>query len=198
MSTLIPIPAGSIATVVTYLEMAPVAPPNPRSLDLPDFALHTVPHLTPTRYKALFRAVGADWLWYSRLRATDEEIAAILSHPLNTLFGLSVGCGAEEFCGLLELYRHPEDTVEICFLGVIPSMIGHGAGRFLLAQAIDIARCTSARRIWLQTCTLDHPNALDFYRAAGFRAYKRQIELAVDPRLDGTLPREAAPQVPIV
>ena len=36
------------------------------------------------------------------------------------------------------------------------------------------------RRVWLHTCTLDHPAALGFYVKHGFRPYRRAIEVADD------------------
>jgi hypothetical protein len=40
-------------------------------------------------------------------------------------------------------------------------------------------------RFWVHTCTLDHPNALAFYMRSGFVPFRRQIEIAPDPRLQG-------------
>jgi hypothetical protein len=54
------------------------------------------------------------------------------------------------------------------------------------------------QRIWVHTCTSDHPAALGFYRKMGFVPYKRAIEIADDPRLTGELPRTAAGHVPVV
>ncbi|MFL5217644.1 MAG: GNAT family N-acetyltransferase, partial [Microvirga sp.] len=53
-------------------------------------------------------------------------------------------------------------------------------------------------RLWVHTCSLDHPRAVAFYLGAGFRPYKRAIEVADDPRLTGDLPRDAEPQVPLI
>ena len=54
------------------------------------------------------------------------------------------------------------------------------------------------RRVWVHTCTLDHPRALSFYLQAGFVAYERAVEVADDPRLTGEAPRTAAPHVPVI
>jgi hypothetical protein len=54
------------------------------------------------------------------------------------------------------------------------------------------------RRFWLHTCTLDHPRALAFYIRSGFVPFRYQVEIMPDPRLDGTLPADAAPGVPII
>jgi hypothetical protein len=53
-------------------------------------------------------------------------------------------------------------------------------------------------RVFLHTCTLDHPRALAFYLRNGFTAYKRAIEVAPDPRLTGDAPAHAAPHVPVI
>jgi len=53
-------------------------------------------------------------------------------------------------------------------------------------------------RLTVHTCTLDSPAALPFYLRSGFRAVRRAVEVAPDPRLDGTLPPEAGSQAPIL
>ena len=77
-------------------------------------------------------------------------------------------------------------------------MIGQGAGKYLMAKALTAAWATNPSRVWVHTCTLDHPNALPFYIKAGFIPYKRAIEIADDPRLTGEAPRTAAPHIPIL
>jgi GNAT superfamily N-acetyltransferase len=88
--------------------------------------------------------------------------------------------------------------VEIGFFGVTPDLVGAGFGSSLMAFAIDRAWDASPARVFLRTCTYDHPRALPFYLKVGFRAYKRAIEIADDPRLTGVLPVSAAPDVPII
>jgi GNAT superfamily N-acetyltransferase len=92
--------------------------------------------------------------------------------------------------------RFPD--VEIAFLGVVPTLLGKGAGRYLMNRALEIAWGRNPRRLTVHTCTLDHPRALEFYLRSGFAPYARSIEIADDPRLRGHLPRTAAPQVPIL
>jgi hypothetical protein len=64
--------------------------------------------------------------------------------------------------------------------------------------ALRRAWAARPRRLWVHTCTLDHPAALAFYQRSGFVAYRRQVEIDDDPRLDGTLPADAAPHVPLI
>jgi hypothetical protein len=50
----------------------------------------------------------------------------------------------------------------------------------------------------VHTCSLDHPAALPSYLRAGFRPVRRAFESFPDPRLSGLLPRDAAPQIPLL
>jgi GNAT superfamily N-acetyltransferase len=186
------LPPGKIAAVVTFLEMRerplrPVTPAGP-------FGLTPIGDDTD-RYRALFRRVGAPWLWFSRLVMPEPELRAILDDPAVEPLALRAG---DADIGLLELdFRHA-GACEIAFLGIAPEAIGTGAGRFLIETAIERAWARPIARLWVHTCSLDHPRAVAFYRGAGFRPYKRAIEVADDPRLTGDLPRDAAPQVPLI
>jgi hypothetical protein len=65
-------------------------------------------------------------------------------------------------------------------------------------HAVTRAWQTPIARLWLHTCTLDDPRALDFYMRTGFRSFRRQIFIADDPRLTMGLPTSAAPHVPLI
>ena len=126
---------------------------------------------------------------------TDTELAAIIHAPGVEVYAL-VADGRDE--GLLELdFREPRQC-ELTYFGVTAGLIGTGAARFLMNRALEIAWSRDVGRVWVHTCTLDHPSAVAFYQRSGFRAFRRQIEIADDPRLDGTAPRTAAKHVPII
>lgn len=195
MSEFLDITAGKIAAVVTTLEMRILPPPDADGLARSDLMLRQVEQPALEWYRALFRAVGAPWLWFSRLRLNDGELGAILHDPAVAVYALVEGTRE---IGLLELDFRRAGAVELAFLGVVPEAIGCGAGRFLMAHAIELVRARGSDRFWVHTCTLDHPKALDFYLRAGFTPTRRQVEITDDPRLDGTLPRDCAPDVPII
>ena len=50
--------------------------------------------------------------------------------------------------------------------------IGQGLGRYFIQWAVDKAWSYGPRRLWLHTCTLDHPRALPNYLKAGFAIYQ--------------------------
>lgn len=185
---------GHVASVVTDLEMR--ARPAPANSTLPaGFTLAPATQIGLEAYRALFRKVGADWLWYSRLFMADAELAGILAH---TDVEILIVRGAQQDVGLLELDFRVPGECELTFLGLTPDCTGQGLGRALMQQAIERAWSRPIARMWVHTCTYDHPSALRFYIQAGFTPYAVRVEVQVDPRLTGHLPRDAAPQVPVI
>jgi GNAT superfamily N-acetyltransferase len=146
-------------------------------------------------YRALYWRVGEEWLWFSRMRMADAELAAIVQSPQVEVHALAFD-GSDE--GLLELDFRQAGQCELVFFGVTGNMIGSGAGRWLMNRALDRVWSRPVDRFWVHTCTVDHPSALEFYQRSGFRPFRRQIEIADDPRLNGMAPRSAARHVPVI
>jgi GNAT superfamily N-acetyltransferase len=188
-----PVPDDHLAAVVTYLEMHErpfvTVPESP-------LALKRVEVPQPEHYKELFRLIGAPWLWFSRLIMDDAHLASIIQHPKVELYAVVDENGHE--VGMLELdFREPHEC-ELAFIGLVPQLSGIGHGRWLLGEAVRRAWREDVRRVHVHTCSLDHPAALSAYRRAGFVPFKRAIERFPDPRLHDILPRDCAPQVPLL
>jgi GNAT superfamily N-acetyltransferase len=188
------VPTGKLAAVVTCLEIheRPAVRPDPREAP---WRLRRVDQPGLAWYRDLFRRVGAEWLWYSRLVMPSPKLAQILESPDNEVYALDAA-GTDE--GLLELDFREPGQCELAFFGLTRAVQGSGAGRWLMNRAIEKAWSRPISRLWVHTCTLDHPHALGFYLRSGFTAYARRIEVADDPRLSGIVERTAAPHVPIV
>lgn len=190
-----PIPDGHIAAIVTSLEMTERPPLRPMPAGELRLERWEAPALE--KYRLLYRRVGEPWLWFSRLVMRDEELAAIIHHPDVMIWAVSDRRGIE--VGILELDFRQAGQCEIAFFGLIPPLNGKGHGRWLMAMALQAAWARKGvERVWVHTCTLDAPGALGFYIKSGFTPYQRQVETFPDPRLTGHLPREAAPQIPII
>ncbi|MDB5361483.1 MAG: N-acetyltransferase [Rhodospirillales bacterium] len=189
------VPAGKIATVVTSLEMTARPAPRPDPPAEAGFGLKRIEQPDLVWFRALFRRVGEPYLWFSRLRMRDADLTAELLDPAMETYALTRG---GEDLGLLQLDFRQPGTGELSFFGVGGELIGTGAGRWLMNRALERAWSQPIGRFWVHTCTLDHPAALGFYLRSGFTAFRRQIEVADDPRLAGHLPRSAAPQIPII
>ncbi|WP_372425135.1 GNAT family N-acetyltransferase [Salinarimonas chemoclinalis] len=187
------LPPGKLANLVTYLEMT--RPPPPRATVRPDLAL-----VETTRdveaYRALYRRIGARWLWMGRLALSDAALARTLADPrLVSRTLLREG----DAIGLMELIFAEDGEAELAYFGLVPEAIGGGIGRWLMDAALARAFARPITRLTVHTCTFDHPDAVAFYVRSGFRPYKRAIEIHDDPRLAGFYPREtAAERWPVV
>ena len=184
---------GELAAVVTYLEMRrPLEQPVPLS----PLCLKRIEVPEPEHYRELFRLIGSPWLWFSRLIIDDAHLAGIIQHPKVELYTVVDESGAD--AGILELdFREPGEC-ELAFIGLTPQLSGKGHGRWLLAEAVRLAWREGVDRVHVHTCSLDHPAALSAYRRVGFTPYKRAIERFPDPRLLGVLPKDCAPQIPLL
>ena len=184
------LPAGEIGTVVTWLEMTRRPPLRP--LPPSPFRLKRWTDSSPEKYRLLFERIGARWLWYSRLAMDDATLRAAIGelHAVTDAQGIEIG--------MIELDFRTAGECLIAFLGLVPELAGKGHGKWLLARTLALAWRRDIDRVHVHTCTLDHPAALPAYLAAGFSAYKRAFETFADPRLAGLLPRDCAPQVPLL
>ncbi|WP_299371311.1 GNAT family N-acetyltransferase [uncultured Tateyamaria sp.] len=187
------VPRGKVATVVTHLETR--ARPETRDVPAPEgWRLTRIQTPTVPWYRALYQAVGADWLWFGRMKLPDAEIDAVLSDGDVHVYALQKD-GVDG--ALMELDFRTEGECELVYFGLIPALIGTGAGRFLMNAAIDAAWSAPIDRFHVFTCTLDSPQALAFYRRSGFTPIAQKIEIADDPRITFGYDRSLAPHVPI-
>ena len=161
-------PDPVVEVVTSYLEMhaRPVT-----ALAPPPVGVQVVRARNPSTrfYRYLYDAVGGPWHWYDRRHMAAEELAAILADDaveVHVLWkdGVPVGYA--------ELDRRSQGEVELAYFGLVPEAIGQKLGPWLLAWSIHEAwRPHEVRRLWVHTCTLDHPSALCGYLAAGFVKY---------------------------
>jgi GNAT superfamily N-acetyltransferase len=121
--------------------------------------------------------IGAPHGWWRRAKWSDEEWLARLAPP--EVHGWLARIGGE-VAGYLELETEADGVVGITFFGLVPEFVGKGfGGAFLtdatrLAWSLDTPDGKPVRRVWLQTSSVDHPNALPNYEARGFRIFRRE------------------------
>ncbi|MGH7548756.1 MAG: GNAT family N-acetyltransferase [Gemmatimonadales bacterium] len=154
----------------TYLELRKPGQFRPAFGNVPDLVVERVERPAPDLYRHCYRTVGEAYHWRDRWDWTDEEIRAHLAQP-----GISLHVATRNgtLMGWYELRRVPDDdSVEIAYFGLAPGAIGHGLGKHLLSCAVRDAWTLGPARVWLHTCTLDHPHALSNYEKRGFVPYK--------------------------
>jgi GNAT superfamily N-acetyltransferase len=123
----------------------------------------------------LYVAVGEKWSWNDKRVWTDEQWKKYSLAPELRTFAAYYD---DSLAGYYELRGDNEGGVQIAYFGLLPEFIGRGLGGALLTNAIEEAWRTSpsTTRVWVHTCTLDHPAALGNYEARGMVVYKQETE----------------------
>ena len=110
---------------------------------------------------------------------SDAALAAVLDDPNVWLHVIYAG---GEPAGYAELNAQRRPDIELAYFGIVPKFIGRGLGPTLLRTAVDSAWSRNPRRVWVHTCSLDHPKAIACYLRAGFTPYDKVIRRIRDPR----------------
>lgn len=163
---------ATIKTLVTYLEML-----NRRRDMLPalpaNVTLKYIEKIDLKDYLTLYKQIGNEYCWTSRLLISETQLSQIIHHSNTKIFVLF---DDEIPIGFFELNsKNAPKSIEISFIGLIPSAIGKGLGSLITQYAIDYAWVQNPGRIIIQTCTLDHKRALPLYQKLGFKAYNRHV-----------------------
>lgn len=154
-----------------FLEMTAPAAFRPSWTDVPDARVDRVDACPPSFYRYLYGEVGRDYGWRDRADWTDAQVTAYLSDPAIALWVLFVGNAP---AGYAEMRHGPDGAVEIVVLGLLPDFVGRGLGAHLLSVAVERAWEAGASRLWLHTCTNDHPAALPNYLRRGFAVFRTE------------------------
>ena len=128
----------------------------------PDFQLN----------KFFYKQVGKKHRWIDRLSWSDGKWMNYISNKNLETYIISE---SNELAGFFELLYNPElKETEISYFGLLEEYIGKGIGGYALSVAIKKSFEKNIRRVWLHTCTLDHPNALKNYIARGMTVFKKE------------------------
>ena len=128
----------------------------------PDFQLN----------KFFYKQVGKKHRWIDRLSWSDEKWYSYISNQNLETYVISENY---DLAGFFELLYNPElKETEILYCGLLEEYIGKGIGGYALSVAIKKSFEKNIKRVWLHTCTLDHPNALKNYIARGMTVFKKE------------------------
>ena len=166
-------PRDTVAVTVTFLRMdhPPLAPVEEIPVET-----RTEKAVAPTVafYRYLYNTVGADYVWWLRRIMPDDDLLHLLSDAAVSIHVLYKD-GAP--AGFFELDARHGANVNLSYFGLMPHMIGTGAGPGFLRQAIDAAWASGPRSVTVNTCTADHPRALPNYLRAGFKPLRAVREI---------------------
>ena len=168
VSPYIPHTMDTIRVKRTYLHLP--TPHALRAVPLPPGVRIEHAHPCPIPFfRYLYTEVGRDYRWHDRLNWTDAQCAEHLANPGVSIWVLYCD-GAPG--GYFELNEESDGSVEIVYLGLMPTFTGRGLGKALLSDAANRAWSLGASRVWLHTCTLDDHRALPNYLARGFEKFR--------------------------
>jgi len=166
------------AVTITYLEMRSPAAIKPKEFPHPRVSVKEAVVKEWRFNRFLYNLVGADWAWTDKLSWSEKQWCAYAEAENLRTF---IACEEGSISGYYELQRDEAGDIEIAIFGIAPKFTGRGYGGAMLTHALRSAWQMLPRRVWLHTCTLDHPAALPNYLARGMSIY--QVE--TQPRTQG-------------
>lgn len=120
----------------------------------------------------LYKLVGALWEWGDLDSWSSSEWQALVEQGCHRTW---VAYHRGAIAGYYELYRPDGRNCEIRYFGLAPQFLGCGFGGALLSHAVRSAwEWRGTERVWVHTCTFDHPAALQNYQARGLRIFKQE------------------------
>jgi GNAT superfamily N-acetyltransferase len=157
----------------TYLQMTAAAQLRPRRSNEREFVIREETAHHWQRNRSLYLLVGEPWGWVDKQRWSEEEWQNYVATDHLRTF---VAFCKDSVAGYYELRRDESNAVEIAYFGLARGFIGRGLGGPLLTHALEEAWAWGAERVWVHTCTLDHPAALQNYQDRGMRIYDQQTK----------------------
>ncbi|MER5639626.1 GNAT family N-acetyltransferase [Kitasatospora sp. NPDC002227] len=164
-------------TTVTYLEMTDPGELRPAAA-VPGLGLRRIDRESPL-VRSTQAGVGAAYGWRSATCTDEQWLAKLDQHPLRQYWLITSEATP---AGVAYLEPQPGGDVEITAFGLLPAHLGKGLGSYALTLAIQQAWATEpveadrVSRVWLHTCSDDHPHALENYRRRGLRVYRVETE----------------------
>ena len=153
-----------------YLEINSINELKPKRTLLDDFTLFEAEKNNFDLNKFFYKQIGKKHQWVDRLIWQDKNWIEYVSNKNLKTFILQKN---NDFVGYFELLFNKYEC-EIAYFGILEEFIGNGYGGFLLSEAIRIG-FKNANRIWVHTCSLDHPNAIENYKSRGMKVFKTEI-----------------------
>lgn len=126
--------------------------------------------------EAAFRDINLEWI--ERLFVAEQKDRDVLNNPAKYILdpggAILLAVEDETPLGVVALMVMGQGSVELAKMGVSPHAQGKGAGRLLVAAAIEQARAMGMKRVYIETNSKLAP-ALKLYSDAGFQPLRETI-----------------------
>lgn len=150
-------------------------PKEKQTIILPEgYYIKQLKNLDAETYLKMYSGIGEGYNWTDRLFMDKNELLQIINHEEVYIFGFYEN---DNFVGYCELDYRFKSKVEMVYFGLIPNYQGKGVGKLLLNSMLNIAwdLQPSPEKVWLTTCDLDHPSALNNYLKRGFKIFDEKL-----------------------
>tara|TARA_B100001121_G_C18610796_1_gene584292 strand:- start:199 stop:711 length:513 start_codon:yes stop_codon:yes gene_type:complete len=123
--------------------------------------------------KFFYKQIGKKHQWIDRLIWKNNDWIKYVSNKNLKTYILKKG---DDLVGFFELIFNQElRESEIAYLGILEEYFKNGCGGYLLTEAIKKSFEAGAKRVWVHTCSLDHPNAIENYKSRGMTIFKTEV-----------------------
>ena len=123
--------------------------------------------------KFFYKNIGKNCQWVDRLVWTDMDWSKYVSDVKLFTYILK---NKDEIAGYFEvLFNNDTKEAEIAYFGILDEYFGRKLGGYLLSEAINFSFNSGCTRVWVHTCSLDHPNALLNYISRGMKIFKKEV-----------------------
>ena len=156
-----------------YLEINSIQDLNEVIEPNEDYSLNLLKPINFQLNKFFYKNIGKKHKWIDRLVWTEAQWIDYVSNKNVKTYVFKF---KDDLAGFFELISHDEKKeVEIAYFGLLEEFQNKKLGSYLLSQAIQISFKENIQRVWVHTCSLDHKNALNNYKARGMKIFKTEI-----------------------
>ena len=160
-----------VPATVSFLEMH-AAPANSILIKPETTFTRLEKPVSVAEYREYYYGVGKEWHWLDRMVMPDQELFEKINAANTEIWVMKIN---DVPAGFAEFVCE-NDFTEIQYFGLLPDFVGKGYGSYFLAWVIEKAWSYHPTWIQLNTCTLDHPNALAVYQKAGFVKVRTEVQ----------------------
>ncbi len=144
-----------------------------------------IPPISVGQWRAFYRDIGGDYLWWEKNLWSDAQLQDYINDKKH-YFTIRDNLNR---LGLAEIDVSGGQTIDLSYFGLYKIGQGRGLGLGFLCAVLHEIYAHKPHIITLNTCLLDHPNALKTYIKGGFVLHHLQPRQINDPRDDIILPK---------
>jgi GNAT superfamily N-acetyltransferase len=119
--------------------------------------------------------VGREYEWQDRFEQAEKDPAALQAFVRDPEVVIWTAIRGGWPAGFFMLDWRQAGVCDLAYFGLVPQAVGTGLGRPLLQTAIAMGwERASVEKMTVNTCTLDHSQALPLYQKMGFKPVERE------------------------